>query len=522
VSESVPKLLGSVADMVTERISTKSLNSTNYISTENMLPNRGGITAPANIPDQRATLFKEEDTLFSNIRTYFRKVWFADRKGGASPDVIVFRSKDTSVCDSKFLHYLISSERFIDYTVLTAKGAKMPRGDKEAMNLFEFPEIGIDEQREIGRILKTLDDKIALNRRLNETLEGMARALFQSWFVDFDPVKAKFAAKKVLLYRQQTPSPQTPLPKGEGLIDGEHPYVTQACMAALSGKLRIPPGKPKPQTLAESAVASAKVEERLPSAEELDTAIATLDDLTPAQLENLARTAAHFPADFRESELGLVPEGWDCVALYDTAEFVNGAAFKSDDFSDDKEALPIIKIAELKQGINEQTKLTKKEVKERHRINNGDLLYSWSGSPGTSLEVFKWFGGEGWLNQHIFKINTTSKEQAVLVWLILKHLKPDLIRIAENKQTTGLGHVTVADMKRLFVTWPSRSCMETFGHIVTPIYKQHSARIQENQNLSELRDTLLPKLLSGQLLVGEASSSAEASANRFGTVEAAG
>jgi type I restriction enzyme S subunit len=323
------------------------------------------------------------------------------------------------------------------------------------------------EQSEIAEILCSLDNKIALNRKLNATLEEMARALFQSWFVDFDPVKAKLAAKR----------------------NGRDPE--KACMAALSGKLRIAPGKPTAERLAD----------QLPTAEELDAAIAALDTLTEAQRQQLDQTAACFPGNFHDSGLGLIPSGWRDVALYDTADFVNGAAFKFDEFADENGAVPIIKIAELKQGITDQTKFTRKDVKERHRIHNGDLLYSWSGSPGTSLEVFKWFGGPGWLNQHIFKINTVDEKQNIFVWLLLKHLKPELIRIAENKQTTGLGHVTVADMKRLCIAYPDDACLRAFGELVQPLYEQHSYNIVQASSLASLRDALMPKLLSGEISV---------------------
>ena len=367
--------------------------------------------------------------------------------------------------DPHFFYYLIKSN--VPRLEAVSSGSTFKEISGSVLKEVEFKIPDSDTQKAIVRVLNPFDEKIALNRKLNETLERMARALFQSWFVDFDPVKAKLAA----------------------LRHGRKP--DKACMAALSGKLRIPPGKPKPDTL----------DDQLPTAEALDEAIAALDSLPEAQQATLAQTAFHFPANFQESELGLIPEGWSSVALYDTAEFVNGAAFKSADFTDDEGALPIIKIAELKQGISEQTKFTKKGVKERHRISDGDLLYSWSGSPGTSLEVFKWFGGEGWLNQHIFKINTTTKEQGVFVWLILKHLKPELIRIAENKQTTGLGHVTVADMKRLYVAWPDQAALNAFGCMAIPIYEEHSSHILENNSLAELRDSLLPKLLAGELPV---------------------
>ena len=177
------------------------------------------------------------------------------------------------------------------------------------------------------------------------------------------------------------------------------------------------------------------------------------------------------------------------------------AAFKSNDFSDDCSGFPIIKIAELKQGISSGTKYTTEYVKEKYFIDDGDVLYSWSGSPETSLEVFKWFGGKGWLNQHIFKLNFKNLQQKYFTYFLLKHMKPLLIRTAQQKQTTGLGHVTVADMKRMFVVCPDNQTLARFSEIVGPIYEQNSILQRENLKLISLRDTLLPKLLSGELSV---------------------
>lgn len=388
-----------------------------------------------------------------------------DPQGIISQALLILRP-DTNEILPYFLYYFLTSNEGYNSLIDASHGTVQSNIAKRSIvESIEVPSPDLKQQETVVGILKTLDDKITLNRKLNETLEGIARALFQSWFVDFDPVKAKLAAVR----------------------HGRDP--DKACMAALSGKLRIPPGKPKPDTLYD----------QLPTAEDLDTAITTLDTLTEDQQATLAQTAAHFPSEFEYSALGLIPQGWQAKPLYNTAKFVNGAAFKSDHFTDEEGALPIIKIAELKQGISAQTKFTRSEVKERHRINNGDLLYSWSGSPGTSLEVFKWFGGEGWLNQHIFKINTSSKIKSIFVWLLLKHLKPELIRIAENKQTTGLGHVTVADMKRIFVAYPDADCLAAFGKLVEPIYEHHSSCIVESNTLAQLRDTLLPKLLSGDI-----------------------
>jgi type I restriction enzyme S subunit len=176
--------LGDVCDYVKDR--TTDFDESNYISTENMLPDKGGITAPTNVPSGAAVAYSVSDVLVSNIRPYFRKIWFADRRGGCSADVLVFRAREN--CDSLFLRYALSSDEFFDYSTSTSKGTKMPRGDKSAIMEYDIGDLPpLTAQREIATSLSALDDKIAVNTKLNHRLEQMAAAIFKSWFVDFEP-----------------------------------------------------------------------------------------------------------------------------------------------------------------------------------------------------------------------------------------------------------------------------------------------------------------------------------------------
>jgi type I restriction enzyme, S subunit len=108
------------------------------------------------------------------------------------------------------------------------------------------------------------------------------------------------------------------------------------------------------------------------------------------------------------------------------------------------------------------------------------------------------------LNQHIFRVITSSDAQKHFVYYLLKHLRQELIEIARNKQTTGLGHVTVADMRRLQVCWPSGAVLSSFELIVGPIFEKCFVLTMESEKLAELRDYLLPKLLSGEVRVSPA------------------
>jgi type I restriction enzyme S subunit len=209
------------------------------------------------------------------------------------------------------------------------------------------------------------------------------------------------------------------------------------------------------------------------------------------------------PTRLVESELGPVPEGWEVIPLYNTAKFINGAAFKNEDFCARGEGLPVVKIVELKQGVSPQTKWSLRQADADQLINTGDLLYSWSGSPDTSLDAFLWSSGRGLLNQHIFKVETPTSTQKRFVYYLLKSLRLTLVEIARNKQTTGLGHVTVADMKCLLVCKPSKDVLVAFDNMIGPIFDKAFAATIESQSLSTLRDYLLPKLLSGEVRVTE-------------------
>ena len=159
----------------------------NYISTENMLPNKGGVCEAANVPSGTVIEYKVGDILISNIRPYFQKIWRADRNGGCSADVLCIRAKEN--VDSKYLYYLLSQQAFFDYVMSGAKGCKMPRGDKKQIMQWPVTLPPLEEQRRIAGILGSLDDKIELNRRINANLEAQAQALFRSWFVDFEPFR---------------------------------------------------------------------------------------------------------------------------------------------------------------------------------------------------------------------------------------------------------------------------------------------------------------------------------------------
>ena len=181
--------------------------------------------------------------------------------------------------------------------------------------------------------------------------------------------------------------------------------------------------------------------------------------------------------------------------LYDFADYINGAAFKQDDYS--ASGLPIIKIAELKNGITDSTQFFAGDKGEKYLIHDKDILFSWSGNPDTSIDIFIWASGDAILNQHTF--NVKSKEGfRWFVYLMLKYFKPQFTQIASNKQTTGLGHVTATDLKRLTFIY-DRDKIASFEETIEPTMEMMFNNILENRSLISLRDFLLPRLMSGEI-----------------------
>lgn len=147
------------------------------------------------------------------------------------------------------------------------------------------------------------------------------------------------------------------------------------------------------------------------------------------------------------------PEHWQRQPLYSFARWVNGLPFRDIQFS--PTGKPVIKIAEIKGGITGQTKFTKQTFDDSVFVKSGDMLFSWSGQPETSIDAFWWRGQDGWLNQHIFKVIPKEELDPTFFFYILRYLKPNFIAIARNKQTTGLGHVTKRDLENIEAAFPS-------------------------------------------------------------------
>ena len=384
--------LQDICSYVKTKVETSNYSIEDYISTENMLPEKGGITVASSFPSGKVTEFQENDILISNIRPYFKKIWKADRRGCCSNDVLCIRANNN--VDAEFLYYLLSQDLFFAYVMSGANGSKMPRGDKQQIMNWEI-EIPSEkeDQRCIASILSSLDRKIELNNKINADLEEMAQAIFKNWFVDFEPFK-----------------------------DGK----------------------------------------------------------------------------FVDSELGMIPEGWKVGRLTEIASYMNGLAMQKFPPENNEDSLPVLKIKELGQGFcGTDSDRCSCNIKDECKIHNGDVIFSWSGT----LLVDVWCGGDCGLNQHLFKV--TSKDHPKWFYYYwTKHHLQEFIHIAKDKAVT-MGHIKRGHLEEALVAIPDNDSMDKAHDLFEPILSKMISLRMENSRLSLLRDTLLPRLMSGELEVPE-------------------
>ena len=283
----------------------------------------------------------------------------------------------------------------------------------KALTALMLPLPPLPIQKEIAAILSSLDDRITLLRETNKTLEAIAQALFKSWFIDFDPVRAKMENK---------------IPEG---MDEE--------------------------------------------------------------------TAALFPDSLEESELGMIPKGWKVAALDEIANFLNGLALQKFP-PQENEWLPVIKIAQLRKGDNVGADKASSNLKKEYIVQNGDVLFSWSGS----LEVEIWCGGDGALNQHLFKVTSSQFPKWFYYYWTRKHLA-SFRETAASKATT-MGHIQRGHLSAAKVFIPTNKIIFAATKILEPLVEMVIKNKKQAQTLANLRDTLLPRLISGQIRVGDLKS----------------
>lgn len=273
------------------------------------------------------------------------------------------------------------------------------------------PNPPLEEQRRIAEALGVFDERIAINKELSETLGNLAQSIFKSWFIDFDPVKAKISGGKLV----------------------------------------------------------------------------GMDD----------ETSSLFPDSFVDSEIGSIPRGWVVRGLDEISEYLNGLAMQKFPVVDESNTLPVIKIAQLRAGNTDGADVASGLLDHRYVIKDGDILFSWSGT----LEVEIWAGGPGALNQHLFKVTGV----AVPYWfayLSTCHHLPTFRAIASGKATT-MGHIQRGHLSEAKIAVPPKELLDATNEILQPILELKLETLVSNRTLAESRDSLLPRLVSGELQIPE-------------------
>jgi type I restriction enzyme, S subunit len=337
------------------------------------------------------------------------------------------RLKNNSQFEARYMGYLLSEWKYqkLFISIATSSGGQANLSPKQILGSpLQYPPLA--EQKAIAHILGTLDDKIELNRRMNETLEEMARTLFKSWFVDFDPVRAK------------------------------------------------------------------------------------LDGRQPAGMD--AETAALFPAEFQDSELGKIPKGWEVKKLGEETVVDRGLSYKGKFLAED--GMPMHNLNSIFEGGEYKKKGIKfysGDYRERHKIRVGDLVIANTEQGhnrlliGFAALIPPFWGQEGIFSQHLYKL--VARESSHLTSNYLCHF----INYPRNQQIiSGYANGTTVNMlpadalQKPTVLIPTKDLVNKFSDVDVQIRKKCLVNQEHSQSLASLRDTLLPKLLSGELRIKDA------------------
>lgn len=201
---------------------------------------------------------------------------------------------------------------------------------------------------------------------------------------------------------------------------------------------------------------------------------------------------------FVDSELGMIPEGWKVGTLTEIASYMNGLAMQKYPPENIEDSLPVLKIKELGQGFcGTDSDRCSCNIKDECKIHNGDVIFSWSGT----LLVDVWCGGDCGLNQHLFKVTSNDYPKWFYYYWTKYHLQ-EFIHIAKDKAVT-MGHIKRGHLEEALVAIPDNDSMEKAHELFEPILSKMISLRLENSRLSLLRDTLLPRLMSGELEIPE-------------------
>lgn len=408
-------LFKDAATLAREKIDPANAVGKKYVGLEHIEPDSlvlSGYGYAEDVASSKAT-FKKGDILFGKLRPYFRKVVIAPFDGICSTDIWVVRAKKN--VDQTFLYYWMASREFVDNATRGSEGTRMPRAKWDYVGRFESPVTDKNEQIAIGQVLKSLDDKIELNRQMCETLEKTASTLFKSWFVDFDPVKAKM----------------------EG---------------------RVPEG------------------------------------MEPELLEL-------FPDSFEDSDLGLIPAGWKIDEIGNLLEAVGGGtpSTKNASFWDGEHYWATPK--DLSSLSHHVLLKTERQITEQglEKISSGLLpegtVLMSSRAPIGYVAVAEVPVA---INQGFIAMKCTGLLGTLFV---LQWTLANVPKIKSYANGSTFQEISKKAFRPIKVAYPDNGLLDEFENIASTLHKRCVDLVKQNNRLTEMRDNLLPKLISGELRV---------------------
>jgi len=438
--ENNPFIFGECATEVRDKVQPEGANGARYIGLEHIEQGTLHLNGFGSANDVSSTKskFSKGDILFGKLRPYFRKVVRAPFDGVCSTDIWVVRS--TNGIDQGFLYYWMASQEFVDFSMQGSEGTKMPRAKWNHVSRHQVPFFTEDEQKAIAHILGSLDDKIELNRRMNETLEAMAQALFKSWFVDFDPV-----------------------------IDN-----------ALAAGNEIP--------------------EELKERTDIREALGNARKPLPEEIQNL------FPSEFEHSEeMGWIPKGWDVSTVGEEVEIVGGGTPSTKDDSywtlgihafctpKDMSTLP------TKVLLNTERLLTDKGVAKvsSGHLPSGTVLMS-SRAPIGYLAIAD---VPVTVNQGIIAM---VKQERFSELFLLCWASCNIDKIMARANGSTFLEISKKNFRPIPFLLPEDNIRKDFNRQTDAITKRLISCTRNMKELSLIRDTILPKLLSGEMRIPEA------------------
>ncbi|MDY0208105.1 MAG: restriction endonuclease subunit S [Pseudomonas sp.] len=362
--------------------------------------------------------------------------------------------------DKHFVRYMLESRVFQNYIHNLATGSTIKNVSLKLMREFSFKLPPVKIQTSISSILKSLDEKIQLNQNINQTLEQMAQAIFKSWFVDFEPVKTKIAALEA---------------------GGSEDDALLAAMQAIAGS-----------TLFATDAADA----------DAPTQLARLQTEHPEQYATLRATAELFPSAMQESELGEIPEGWNVGTLADFSD-LNKNSWTAKTIP---EEIDYVDLANTKNGVIESTtKYLSGDApsRARRKLFNGDTIIGTVRPGNRSFAFIKQPSGSLTGSTGFAVLSPKSPEFAEYIYIAatsdaaINHLA----YLADGGAYPAVRSEVVAGITAVVPKSPVLMC---FHEMVRPYFDISASLKTGNKTLAELRDTLLPKLLSGELSVAEA------------------